>query len=131
MFADAHALYLRALFVTGLLAATSLTAASAGPASSPQKPSPAQKAQTVENYGKLPLRFEANAGQVDKNVRFLSRGSGYGLYLTGNEAVLTLRKTTHGAAPPVLQRQLRPRQKSAMSDVVRMQLAARRLPRGP
>src|SRR5271157_4001150 len=98
MLADAQASYLRALFVTGLIATTSLTAASAGPASPSQKTSPAQKAQIVENYGKLPLSFEANTGQADKSVKFLSRGSGYGLYLTGNEAVLTLHKTVYGAA---------------------------------
>jgi hypothetical protein len=90
MLADAQASYLRALFVTGLIATTSLTAASAGPASPSQKTSPAQKAQIVENYGKLPLSFEANTGQADKSVKFLSRGSGYELYLTGNEAVLEL-----------------------------------------
>ncbi|MGD0009787.1 MAG: hypothetical protein ABSE93_14735 [Terriglobia bacterium] len=123
MLADAQASYLRALFVTGLIATTSLTAASAGPASPSQKTSPAQKAQIVEDYGKLPLSFEANTGQADKSVKFLSRGSGYGLYLTGNEAVLTLRKTVIGAARPGLQRQPRPLQKSAPSDVVRMQLA--------
>ena len=90
MLADAQASYLRALFVTGLIATTSLTATSAGPASPSQKTSPAQKAQIVENYGKLPLSFAANTGQADKSVKFLSRGNGYGLYLTGNEAVLEL-----------------------------------------
>ncbi len=43
-----------------------------------------------EAYGKLPLRFEANAGQTDAQVKFLSRGSGYNLYLTQAEAVLAL-----------------------------------------
>lgn len=42
-------------------------------------------------YGKLPLRFEANQGQTDKQVKFLARGSGYLLYLTPAEAVLRLR----------------------------------------
>jgi hypothetical protein len=45
-----------------------------------------------ENYGKLPLHFEANRGQTDKDVRFLSRGPGYSLYLTAGEAVLVLAK---------------------------------------
>ena len=44
----------------------------------------------IDSYGKLPLQFEANAGQIDKAVRFLSRGSGYSLYLTASEAVLVL-----------------------------------------
>src|SRR5262245_59597459 len=43
-----------------------------------------------EAYGKLPLRFEANAGQTDSQVKFTSRGSGYTLFLTQAEAVLAL-----------------------------------------
>jgi hypothetical protein len=93
MFAHAQPSSLRGLFVTGLIATTSLTVTSAGPASPSQKTTPAQKTQVVENYGKLPLSFEANTGQADKSVKFLSRGSGYGLYLTGNEAVLELRES--------------------------------------
>jgi len=34
-------------------------------------------------YGRLPLSFEANTGQADPRVKFLSRGSGYTLFLTG------------------------------------------------
>jgi len=41
-------------------------------------------------YGQLPLSFEPNQGQTDANVKFLARGGGYGLYLTGSEAVLAL-----------------------------------------
>ena len=47
-------------------------------------------ARIAEAYGKLPLSFEANQGQTDSNVKFLSRGSGYSLFLTANEAVLSL-----------------------------------------
>jgi Ca2+-binding RTX toxin-like protein len=43
-----------------------------------------------EAFGKMPLFFEANAGQTDAEVRYLSRGPGYNLYLTGTEAVLSL-----------------------------------------
>jgi len=46
----------------------------------------------VANYGKLPLSFEANQGQVSGAVQFLSRGLGYTLFLTGDEAVLSLGK---------------------------------------
>ena len=42
------------------------------------------------NYGKLPLSFEPNRGQSAGPVKFLSRGRGYTLFLTGDEAVLTL-----------------------------------------
>src|SRR5437667_2604687 len=49
-------------------------------------------ARVSESYGKLPLQFEANRGQTHKDVRFLSRGAGYSLYLTAGEAVLVLSK---------------------------------------
>src|SRR5260221_14417234 len=52
----------------------------------------ATDARVSESYGKLPLYFEANRGQTHKDVRFLSRGPGYNLYLTANEAVLVLSK---------------------------------------
>ena len=48
------------------------------------------QARLVEAYGMLPLSFEINKGQTDSQVKFLSRGSGYSLFLTGNEAVLSL-----------------------------------------
>ena len=49
-----------------------------------------------ESYGKLPLNFEANQGQTDPRVKFFSRGSGYGLFLTSREAVLVLGKGSAG-----------------------------------
>ncbi len=48
--------------------------------------------RVAEAYGRLPLRFEANQGQTDGRVKFLSRGSGYTLFLTYTEAVLALRQ---------------------------------------
>jgi len=56
-----------------------------------QPVSDAGRLALAESYGKLALSFEANNGQTDKRVRFLSRGSGYSLFITGTEAVLTLR----------------------------------------
>ena len=50
----------------------------------------ATDARVSESYGKLPLHFEVNRGQTYKDVRFLSRGPGYSLYLTAGEAVLVL-----------------------------------------
>src|SRR5690349_21607955 len=41
-------------------------------------------------YGGIPLSFEANQGQSDSSVKFFSRGSGYGLFLTQTEALLEL-----------------------------------------
>lgn len=45
-------------------------------------------ASVKSDYGKLPLSFEANQGQTDDKVKFLTRSSGYALFLTSNEAVL-------------------------------------------
>src|SRR5688572_27325641 len=56
----------------------------------PTRPDQATQARVNEAYGKLPLSFEANEGQTDAQVKFLSRGSGYSLFLTANEAVLAL-----------------------------------------
>jgi hypothetical protein len=41
---------------------------------------------------KIPLSFEANQGQTDGSVRFVSRGSGYSMFLTEDEVVLNLER---------------------------------------
>ncbi len=41
-------------------------------------------------YGSLPLSFEANHGQIDSRVKFMSRMGRCTLFLTSDEAVLTL-----------------------------------------
>jgi hypothetical protein len=43
-----------------------------------------------KSYWRLPLRFEANQGQTDSRVKFVSRGLGYNLFLTQEEAVFSL-----------------------------------------
>ncbi|WP_114209708.1 SBBP repeat-containing protein [Acidisarcina polymorpha] len=60
------------------------------PATSIQSAPPAVSATRSQ----LPLSFEANQGQTDPQVRFLSRGPGYSLFLTGHAAVLALSKRT-------------------------------------
>lgn len=49
-----------------------------------------QRHKTPAAYfaGQFPLTFEANAGQADGQVKFLSRGPGHSLSLTATEAVL-------------------------------------------
>lgn len=54
-------------------------------------PEAATKARVAENYGKLPLSFEANQGQFGKQARFVSRGGGYSLALAPASASLFLR----------------------------------------
>ena len=59
-------------------------------------PDDATRARVVQEYGQLPLSFEENVGQTDAQVRFLSRGSGYALFLTDTEAVLSLHRAVEG-----------------------------------
>ncbi|HVN62992.1 MAG TPA: hypothetical protein VMT58_00030, partial [Candidatus Binataceae bacterium] len=49
-------------------------------------------------YGNLPLTFEANRGQTDSRVKFLSRGDGYTLFLTRDGATLALRSSSPAAS---------------------------------
>src|SRR5262249_35479574 len=48
--------------------------------------------KAFESYGSLPMNFEANQGQTDPRVKYLSRGLGYTVFLTGDEAVFSMRK---------------------------------------
>ncbi len=41
-------------------------------------------------FGRVPLTFEPNLGQADRSVRYVARGPGYGLFLGGADAVLSL-----------------------------------------
>jgi uncharacterized repeat protein (TIGR01451 family) len=59
------------------------------PAFGPDPVSAASR-QALSTFRGLPLIFEANQGQSDPRVKFLAHGSGYGLFLTGDEAVLTM-----------------------------------------
>src|SRR5437867_3583271 len=52
----------------------------------------AKKQHLIESYERIPLSFEANQGQAASEVKFLSRGSGYNLFLAPTEAVLVLNK---------------------------------------
>ncbi|MGH9433953.1 MAG: SBBP repeat-containing protein, partial [Terriglobia bacterium] len=63
---------------------------------SPSTRDPNTQARMRQREDKLPLSFEANRGQTNHRVKFLARGAGYMLFLTGNEAVLSLRQTKRG-----------------------------------
>ena len=53
-------------------------------------------------YGALPLSFEENQGQTDASVDFISRGSGYSLFLTPAEAVALLSQQDEDGESAVL-----------------------------
>ncbi|HEY7546661.1 MAG TPA: SBBP repeat-containing protein, partial [Blastocatellia bacterium] len=44
-----------------------------------------------QSFNRLPLSFEANCGQFDADVKFVSRAGGYNLFLTPTEAVIEMR----------------------------------------
>jgi RHS repeat-associated protein len=66
------------------------------------------------NFGRsLALPFELNEGQTDAQVKYLARGPGFGLFLTGNAAVLSLARPGTSAGPT----------QPATRDVIKLQFA--------
>jgi uncharacterized repeat protein (TIGR01451 family) len=63
------------------------------PAVAPRVDASLNRLRVSNSYGTIPLAFEANRGQTDDAVKFVSRGAGYTLFLTPTEAVLALRKS--------------------------------------
>ena len=60
----------------------------------------ADKLKWNHAYGQLPLSFEENQGQTASEVRYVSHGSGYELFLTPDDVVLALRpKKIHDLSP--------------------------------
>ncbi|MGB8682473.1 MAG: SBBP repeat-containing protein [Candidatus Binatus sp.] len=81
------------------------------------------------NFAQLPMRFERNDGQTDPQVKFLSRGQGYTLFITPGEAVLAMRQPVKEPRPglfPRPDRQARANDKkkadAAKSAIVRIVL---------
>lgn len=65
-----------------------------------QVPAPSVHGLPAETrYGKLPLLFEANQGQLSSKVSFVSRGSGYSAYLTSDGMVLSLAGKAKSESP--------------------------------
>ncbi|HEY3128758.1 MAG TPA: SBBP repeat-containing protein, partial [Acidobacteriota bacterium] len=54
------------------------------------KPQHSAQSRLDAAYNRLPISFEANQGQTDSSVKFVSRGPGYSLFLTSSQAVLRL-----------------------------------------
>lgn len=73
-------------------------------------------------YGKMPLLFEENKGQTDKAVKFVSRQSGYTLYLTETEAVVQLLTAADLQSRGKTERPKSDSEKTK-SDVLRMRFA--------
>jgi Chitobiase/beta-hexosaminidase C-terminal domain/Beta-propeller repeat/NHL repeat len=134
MLASASLSSFRVLLVSSLLANGWLAEAAETTTSIPNPPpvqsSAEKQSQAAANYDKLPLSFEPNQGQTDPSVKFISRGSGYALFLTGDGAVLALGQSGRNRADcnsSLLQIAPQPASCEAASrgaqDVVRMTLA--------
>lgn len=82
-----------------LLLTTTLSLPQSNPVRSRPQADTKTQARILDQYGKLPLSFEANRGQTDPRVKFLSRADGYTLFLTGDEAVLALSGKSGKTAP--------------------------------
>ena len=103
--------------------ATTLTRSGVSTRTNPAADVPARRATDSNS----PLRFEENQGQTAREVRFVSHGGGYELFLTPQEAVLALHPArrldlspTHRTAYFKAQREARRATKTA---VLRMRLA--------
>jgi hypothetical protein len=113
--------------LVGLLAAAALCyrllfpGAAALPPSAAKHPAPSPKPQLRQGFARIPLSFEANKGQTDKEVDYLARGLGYILFLTPREAVLTLSPPQSGFRSGKNQGR-RPTAAQSDAAVVRMQL---------
>jgi hypothetical protein len=79
----------RASFVLAALAVQTLAPAFA--ATWPSDMSPAAP-PAAERFGALPMRFEPNVGQFDREVEFVARGGGYTLSLSPGESVFALQR---------------------------------------
>jgi len=75
-----------AVFVAGCLTIS----AQPGSPSAASAPNRKTQQQWLDSFAQLPMSFEPNRGQTDPQVEFLSRGSGYTLFLTKKEAVFAL-----------------------------------------
>ena len=51
---------------------------------------PGSEAQIKEAFGRLPMSFVENRGQVDKRARYMAQGAGYTFFFTPDEVVLSL-----------------------------------------
>ncbi|MGH9902543.1 MAG: SBBP repeat-containing protein, partial [Pyrinomonadaceae bacterium] len=98
------------------------------PAGRASAPDEATRARITEAFGKLPMRFEANQGQSHEKVKFLSRGSGYTLFLTSTEAVLSLSRPeeTSDKSSATERGDRKRKGERARRDVLRMRLSGAR-----
>lgn len=94
-------------FIVACMAGLACTVSASGPNGSPREDGRAPvavdrraAAAAADSYRRLPLTFEENLGQVDAQVRFMSRSAAGTIFMTRDEIVL-VRSSSRGeqAAP--------------------------------
>ena len=88
-------------FVAGSLGLSFLSTFRHAPERPDGRPVASAPEQALENYGRVPLSFEANRGQTDGSVNFLAHGAGYTLFLKPAEAALVLSRRKADASTKV------------------------------
>ena len=91
-------------------------------ATSVHKPDEGDLRQVKEAYGRLPVTFEVNQGQMAPEVSFVSRGPGYTLFLTSDSAVLALKRPSLRPALQAARPVSDSRPSQSPSTIVRMAL---------
>jgi hypothetical protein len=85
----------------------------------------AARPKVARDYGALPLSFERNLGQADREARYVAQGAGYSILLDEREAVLLLSRP-YGGRGDLLHiaenHSPRPRASVSPADALRMQL---------
>jgi len=114
-----------AVLIVLLFAAPSATQQQLQATTTPGAPATVNASASISTYGQIPLSFEANRGQTDASVQFLSRGYGYTLFLEPGEAVLALaspKPAAKAASPGEPREGLTPRTGDVETSYVRIRL---------
>src|SRR3989338_8126602 len=103
----------------GPLGLTSVAAAP--PSAQAKEPFAKEKVKLSEDYGKLPLYFIKNTGQLDKKVRFYEKGSGHSTFFTKDGVYLSLTGPS-SEERPVVSRDAKTPNPALTSEVIRLSL---------
>src|SRR3954451_8218250 len=87
------------LIIVSISVFVSLMKSVSRPSHAARANSAADRPLSTPEYGKVPLSFEINQGQTDRAVQYLSRGSGYTIFLTPSQAVLSLQQRVGTKSP--------------------------------
>ena len=93
---------------------------------------PTTQPRARSNFGNLPVAFEVNQGQADKQVKYLARTHGYTLFLTSSEAIFSIPSNSSNSSlfsvrrdvgPSEMRGELRPaKAESSTPAVLRMRM---------